>query len=273
MDSATRKEVLTSSTRGSRTNRDLAGLLSTTGLVTIGYTLISLFFSCLPLKLVDPEWQLRAAGSFAASGPSLLVGSLLICLARAFDGTSQHLAGRVKLLRRLCTWTAILYLLLIPMQVHAGVRLLQQKSGEEAQLQAQWMKFRSQIQGTNSEEELRTLLSSLPQPAQLPSKLDVPLAVLKEQILTNADSRFRALKYQTEAARSQRWQNFISEAANTCLKTLLVAIGFAAFAQVRPGDPTLLNQGLVLIGKGSRRKGSSNGQAKAGRLSGNRTSQ
>ncbi|WP_216901820.1 HpsJ family protein [Synechococcus sp. CCY 9618] len=262
MDSATKEQLLTPFDRDKRSQMDIAELLSTTGLVLVAYGLIVLLFACLPLRLVDPEWQLRASGAFSTSGPFLLIGLLLLCLARSSTGASKQLISRVKLLRSLSTWAAILYLLLVPVQLHAGVRLLRQKSGQEAQLQAQWNTFKTQLQATTSEQELRSLLATLPQPVRLPDKLDIPLPVLKEQLLTNVDSRFNALRYQSAEASSQRWQNFLGEATSNCLKTLLVAIGFAAFAQRRPGDPTLLNQGLAVIGGGGRRRSGSGSEAK-----------
>ncbi|WP_216907439.1 hypothetical protein [Synechococcus sp. CCY 0621] len=254
MDIATEQKIQTPIDSDKRNQRDIAELLSTTGLVMVGYGLTALLFACLPIRLLDPEWQLRASGAFSASGPFLLIGLLLVCLARSFNGSSQQLISRVKLLRSLSTWAAILYLLLVPIQLHAGVRLLQQKSGQEAQLQAQWSKFKAQLQATTSEQEVRSLLATLPQPVQLPAKLDIPLPVLKKQLFANVDSRFNALRYQTAEARSQRLQNFLGEASSNCLKTLLVALGFAAFAQGREGGPTLLQKAQGLFGNKSRRR-------------------
>jgi hypothetical protein len=109
-------------------------MLSTIGLVTIAYALAALLFASLPLKLLDPEWQLLVSAAFSASGPFLLIGTMLVCLARSFNGASKQLIGRVRLLRQLSTWAAIHSLLLVPLQLHAGIRLLGQKSAQKAQL-------------------------------------------------------------------------------------------------------------------------------------------
>lgn len=162
--------------------------------------------------------------------------------------------ANVKLLREVCTWVAILYLALIPIQLYAGVRVLQQKSGEEGRTQASWKKFRKQLEATGNEQELRALLGQLPQPINLPAKLDLPFPAFKKAIVTQADSRFNALIYQTNQARSQRLQGFIGEAANNSLKSLLFAAGFAAFAQGREGGPTLLKKAQGLFGNKSRRR-------------------
>ena len=240
-----------------RIKNDAVRASSVVGLVSIGLGLLVLVFGSFPVRLLDPVWQLQLSGALTAAGFSLLVGTLLICTASAFSAASTPIGGNVKLLRPICTWVAVLYLVLIPIQLYAGVRVLRQKSSEEDRTAASWKKFKRQLEATSNEQELRSLLGQLPQPINLPAKLDQPFTPFKRRIVAEADSRFNALAYQTGQARSQRLQAFICEAANNSLKSLLFATGFAAFAQGRPGDPSLLDQGLNLLGKRRRRRDSS----------------
>lgn len=255
MRSPANAELLTPSDKELRGKRDVAGLLSTIGLVTIGYALTILVFGALPIKLLDPSWQLKAAGGFTSAGPFLLIGTMLSYLAKSFNDADQALLDRSILLRKICTWMAIVYLVMVPIQLHAGVKLLQGQAAQEAKSLAQWNKFKTRLQATSSMDELRTLLGTLKQPITLPPKITVPLATLKQQIIADAESRFNAFSYQSGEANSKRWQNFIGEATSSCLQTLLMAIGFAAFAQGRPGGPTLLARALTMVGKGPRRRG------------------
>ncbi|MDM7954172.1 MAG: hypothetical protein QUV07_13290 [Cyanobium sp. CZS 25K] len=214
-------------------------------------------FSSLPVRLLDPAWQLQLAAAFTSAGFFLLIGTLLVCTADAFPVASETLNKQVKVLRKLCTWLAILYLVLIPVQLYAGVRVLQQKSSEDGRPLAQWQKLKRQIEATTNEQELRTLLGNLKQPITLPVKLDAPFATVRQAIVDQADSRFNALAYEVEQARSKRVQGFIGEATNNCLRSLLFAAGFAAFARPKPGALSLLEHVLELFGLYSPRRRSS----------------
>lgn len=238
-----------------RIRKEAAQAFSVVGLISIGLGLLALVFGSLPVRLLAPAWQLQLSGALTGAGFSLLIGTLLICTASAFPGASQPTHGNVKLLRKICTWVAILYLVLIPIQLYAGMRVLQQKSSEEGRTQAAWKKFKRQLEATNSEQELRDMLGKLSQPINLPPKLNQPFLSFKQTIVAQADSRFNALAFQTDRARAKRLQDFIEEAANNCIKSLLLAAGFAAFAQGREGDPTLLDKALGLFGNKSRRRG------------------
>lgn len=195
------------------------------------------------------------SSALSAAGFSLLIGTLLVCTAGALPVPASQDQANVKLLRGICTWVAILYLVMVPIQLYAGVRVLQQKASEEGRGQATWRKFKKQLEATANEQELRALLGRLPQPVELPAKLNQPFPEFKEAIVAQADSRFNALAFQTDEARSRRVQGFIGEAANNTLKTLLLATGFAAMAQAKPGAPTLLDKALGLFGNKPRRRG------------------
>lgn len=217
------------------------------GLINIGLGLLALVFGSLPVSLLDPAWQLWVSTAFTSAGFFLLLGTLLVCTADAFPAASEPLNRRVRLLRKLCTWMAILYLVLVPIQLYAGVRVLQQKSREDGLPLALWEKPKLQIKATANEQELRILLAKLPEPIILPATLDRPFVAFKNGIIEQSDSRFKALANQAEQDRSKRLQGFIVEAANNCLRSLLFAAGFAAFSQAKAGDPTLLEQVLVRI--------------------------
>jgi hypothetical protein len=238
-----------------RIRKEAARAFSVVGIVSIGLGLVVLVFSSLPVRLMDPVWQLQFSGALAAAGFSLLIGTLLVCTAGALPVSPPPIHANVKLLRGICTWVAILYLALIPIQLYAGVRVLQQKASEEGRGQASWRRFKKQLEATSNEQELRALLGQLPEPVNLPAKLDQPFPQFKEAIVAQADSRFNALAFQTDQARSRRLQGFIGEAANNTLKSLLFAGGFAAFGQGKEGGPTLLDKALGLFGNKSRRRG------------------
>ena len=129
-----------------RIRKEAARAFSVVGIVSIGLGLVVLVFSSLPVRLMDPVWQLQFSGALAAAGFSLLIGTLLVCTAGALPVSPPPIHANVKLLRGICTWVAILYLALIPIQLYAGVRVLQQKASEEGRGQASWRRFKKQLE-------------------------------------------------------------------------------------------------------------------------------
>ena len=241
-------ETISSSKSRILLKKEAAQAFSAIGFVSVGLGALALVFGSLPLRLLDPTWQLQFSVAITTAGFYLLIGTLLLCTADAFPVASEPLNKQVMWLRKLCTWVAILYLVLIPVQLYAGVRVLQQKASQDANTKATWLKLKRQLEATSNEQELRTLLAKLPQPINLPAKLDQPFLGYRNAIINQSDARFNALAYQAEQDRAKRLQSFISEATNNCLRSLLYAAGFAAFAQAKSGAPTLLEQALVRIG-------------------------
>ncbi len=255
MPRSSRDESLSAEDQARRVQKETAGFLFVGGLILVAGAFNTLILSSLPFALFRAEWQLQFSGTFLTTGSLALAGALLLCASRAFHPSDPRLASRVVLCRRCCSWVAIACLLLIPVQLQAGVRLMQQQAAREAQNQAQWQSFKARLQASRSEQELRAILGGLPQPVQLPARLDMPLATLKQRLIAEVESRFNAASFRTDGARSSRWQDFLLEAFRNCLQSLLLAIGFAALAQGQPGEATLLAKALGRVGLGSRTRG------------------
>jgi hypothetical protein len=202
------------------------------GIVLLASSANILIFSAFPLQIMRPEWQLRVASVLLTSGVSALIGVLLLVLAQQNSPKkSSPMLARVRFIRQLAGWAAIGYLILIPGQIAAGLRLLSNTANAEKQPRIEWGKFRSRIQATETEAQLRELLGSRPDIPPLPEKLDVPLNRLKEELITYTDSRFAARDTEIEKARSERLQNFLNEALRNTIQSLLLAWGFSAVAK------------------------------------------
>lgn len=191
-----------------------------------------LIFSSFPIQLLVPEWQLRMVGVLLGNGITALLGVLLVVISQSgLSSQASSLAGKARLIRQLAGLVAIGYLLLIPVQIAAGFRLLGRTTATEKERILQWGKFRRQIQLTESEAQLRELLSHLPEPPPLPEKFDLPFPKLKQELISTNDARFAALETQGEKARSERLQNFLVEALRNTIQSLLLAVGFAAVSK------------------------------------------
>jgi hypothetical protein len=156
-------------------NTSLAQTLFIGGVVLLGSFANSLIFAAFPLQPLQPDWQMRVAGSLLSYGGSALIGVLLVVLAQQGLRTgAKVMAARARLIRRLAGWAAIGYLILIPAQVSAGLRLLGERAQADKQPNILWGKMRARILVTETEAQLRELLGRLPDPPVLPEKLNAP---------------------------------------------------------------------------------------------------
>lgn len=207
----------------------LASSLFISGLVLLGTFANILVFSAFPLQALRPEWQLRMAGFLIANGITALLGVLFVSLSeQGLSASKSPFLGRALLIRRLAGWAAIGYIILIPLQITAGLRQLTTIAEAEKQPGIQWGKFRVRINATETEAELRALLNQIPEMPPFPDKIPGSLAALKTNLITDLDARFAARTTQLEKARSERLQNFLGEAIRNTIQCLLLAAGFSA---------------------------------------------
>jgi hypothetical protein len=90
-----------------------------------------LLAAMLPLEILDSRWQVRVISALLGSSSLPLIGVVLMLLANYLDDEFRPFGDKIRLLRRLAGFAAIGFLLLIPLQITAGSRLLNQQSGNE----------------------------------------------------------------------------------------------------------------------------------------------
>ncbi|MBM5822495.1 MAG: hypothetical protein FJ082_08590 [Cyanobacteria bacterium K_Offshore_surface_m2_011] len=218
-------------TASSRPGITLSRWLALVGWVLIGSSLAGLLFSSLPVKLINPAWQLRLISAILASSTFLLLGTLLVCGAWFLNEKNQQLQEQAGLLRRGAGWFAVLLLIIIPFQFFAGYRAnsaVQATENQSIQL------IKRVIRGAtaaNNEAELRSFLGTLPSPPPLPARFDAPFPEIKKRLITNFDSQLNAANFQAGELRRQRLERFIGEAVRNSVLAFLMAVGFTGIAE------------------------------------------
>jgi hypothetical protein len=91
--------------------------LAVGGLALMAVSLNSLLFALVPLQLTSSDWLLRVINALLASSLQLLVGILMLLVARVFNGRDLKLAKRVAGIETAARWWGILLLLSIPLQM------------------------------------------------------------------------------------------------------------------------------------------------------------
>jgi len=200
------------------------------GWVFIGTSLSGLLFGVLPVRLIDPAWQLRLISAILSSATFLLLGTLLVCCAFLLNERSQRLEQRAELVRRAAGWYAVLLLLLIPCQFYSGFRASAAVQNSENQSIELIKKIIRGVKASDNEAELRGFLASLPTPPEVPARLNAPFPEIRQRLLTNFDSQLNAANYQAGELRRQRLEQFIAEATRNAVQALLMAVAFSGIA-------------------------------------------
>lgn len=201
------------------------------GVVLLGSFLTGLI-NAAPPRFTDPAWQLSLISLLLGSGVTALIGALLICLARIFDQSDRQLQNRARLVRRLATWVALGWLLLIPLQLFLGVRLINSQGKSELEQIQALERYAKSVRDANSEFELRQAMAQMPNQPPLPA-LTVPFPVAKANLLAQFQKTINTAKNNQEQGSSNRLQIWMKEAFRNCLQSLLLTVGFLAIGKHR----------------------------------------
>jgi hypothetical protein len=142
---------------------------------------------------------------------------------------------------------AIGYLLLIPLQTTAGVRLLRQREQQQSELLSRAQQSVAAMQRATSEAELRQAYEQIPgDKPNLGPRFTQPLEVVRDRLVDLLQPRIKQLESEFARQRSSRWQRFFGLLARNTLGQLSMFIGFAALGRRSPAHSTLLRS-LTLI--------------------------
>jgi hypothetical protein len=201
------------------------------GVVLLGSFLTGLI-NAAPPRLADPTWQLNVIGLLLGSGGMALIGSLLLCLARVFNQSDRQIQNRALLVRKLATWVALGWLLLIPLQLFLGVRLINSQGSSELEQIRGIERVAKAVRDANSEFELQQAMAQVPNQPPLPP-LTVPLPVAKANLLAQFQKTINTAKNNQDLGSANRLQIWLKEAFRNSIQSLLLALGFLALGKHR----------------------------------------
>jgi len=200
--------------------------LSFGGLALMASSLNSLIFLILPLRLTSPDWLLSFTSALLASSPQLLVGTLVLLIARLLNSRDLKLARRVHWIEQAARWWGILLLLTIPLQIYAGVTIIDQQEADQTKSITQMRRIIEGFKATNAESEMRSYVASLPNPPSLPPQFDSPFPVIKDRVLSNLNGKLNMALSERARVNPQKWQSFIADATRNGIQAALLGIAF-----------------------------------------------
>jgi hypothetical protein len=193
------------------------------------------------------SWQLEFSASLVDAAPIALLGLILAHLAAYIDPSSPILRQRKQRFSRMAMAAVFGFLLLIPLNVYAvwtGIGNLQAtRTKVEADAGRRIDKFREIVSSAASPEDLQQRLESIGVPGLKPSDLRLPLPRLKQLLLANLDQAQGKLEAKKNGAdsflREGLW-SLIQSVLKLVVASLVLALAFAAGAQGRNSDISLL---------------------------------
>jgi len=246
---------------------ELAGILQGIALGLFMVFVISELKLLLPPALLQPAWQLRAAEGLRVTAPLPLVASVLLLLAERVDAEDEVLELRVLMLRRLAVGATIGFLLLIPLQISAGLRQISQTAASEARQLEEVRQVAKAIGEANSPDAMNRAIALLPGlPPDFQGRYARPLAQVRLELLSQIRPQIADLESRLNHLRRERLLSSAGLFLLDGLMSLAYAIAFAALARMGRGEPSLLGHCLWklrslggwirLVGRGRRGEGS-----------------
>ena len=204
--------------------------------------------SLFPLQLLDPAWQGRVSRTLLDSASLPLLALALLQIGRWLDPADPLLKRRQRSFSRLAGAAALGFLLLVPLQISASLRLQQasgaDQAGRIAQAERQLASFRQAVQQASSSEALASSLEQLGGPRPAPADLALPLPLLKAQTNAALDQVQLAIRRQRDALPASNPLRQIPELIRPCVAALILAFAFASLARGRNNEEeeSLLDQ-------------------------------
>jgi hypothetical protein len=226
-------------------DRDLAGILQGIAAGLLLVYLISELKQLLPPALLQPAWQLRAAEALRGTAALPLVAGVLLLLAQRFDAISEGLQRRVLLLRRLAIAASIGFLLLIPLQITAGLRQINLTTAAEARQLNAVQQVAEAIRQADTPEAMNRAIARLPGlPSDFKGQYARPLNQVRAGLLAQIQPQLRKLEGRLRDLRRYRLLSAAGLLTLDALMSLAYAIAFAALASSGDGKPSLLQRCL-----------------------------
>jgi len=235
-DSSRERHPLVASARG----------ISLAGFVLCAVYLSILAGSLLPLKVLDPLWQLRLGSSMINAAPFPLLGLALVHLAGSLDPLDPLLTSRRRSAAQLAVLAAVGFVLLVPLMSFGAIQQQHiQSTSQAAQIagaDARIKALRGAVAASNSTVELNDRLVALRGPELSSLDKTKPLGTIKTQISLLLDQFAAQFARQSQLTpRPSPWQ-LLPDLLRNSFASLALAVGFAGLARRRQVSYSLLEE-------------------------------
>lgn len=185
--------------------REACRILRLTSLALFASFTLLLLPQLLTPALLDPDWQLGLINTLLGVAILPLVGICLRLVAAHLDHRDRLYSRGLEGLRRLALLSGAGYLLLLPVQMSAILRLGNRSRQAAREPITNLRRVREQISASRTQGELEAALRNLPGSPRLPAGLSRPLPQIQKQAIDTIDRNLDGLvkqeKRRTQAMR------------------------------------------------------------------------
>ena len=213
------------------------------GLATASLALLALFLlqglsPLLAPRLLLPSWQLRVASTLISAAPLALTGLALHKLATDLRPSDRRSRARHKRFASLALVAALGFLLLIPLQISAGLRqtstIQDFQSSRILNAEKRLAAMRQVVASAASNQEMIAGLQKLDGPVLGPADIAQPLPLLRAQVNAVLDQAALQIRREREDNPPLRRAAVLPELIRNSISSLVLCLGFAALSR-RPG--------------------------------------
>ncbi len=219
------------------------GLLALVFVLSFALQLAALLF---PIQLLDPAWQWRLATTLINGAFLPLLALALLQIAVVLAPADPFLRRRQRLFRQLAVAAALGFLLLLPLQLSAGLRqssaLGSAQQQRIASAERRLIALRQATTKAASASELNTNLQRLKGPVLGPADLAQPLPVLKAQVNAVFEQAQAQINRDRTALPPNATTTALPDLVRNSAACLLLAVAFAGFARRPDSKLTLLEE-------------------------------
>lgn len=191
----------------------------------------------LPLQRLDSRWLETLIAALLSNGPLPLIGLALCHLAMALQPANRRLRHRVGRLRQLAVVAALGFLLLIPLQVSATWRGVQDSSTRASLQQQQGQQaisaLRQAISAATSHQDLQARLEALQLPVAGQADLRVPFPQRQQKLLDGLQQSERRLTASTASRQPLPLGALLQSSLRIAPTALALAWAFRALGRWR----------------------------------------
>lgn len=231
---------------------DLRRILTAASIALIGIFVVTVVAQALPLQLLRPEWIQRTCASIIGGVSFPLIAMVFLLL--SVEGTNDlNRAGppapepRLITNLRILSWVVALgFVLMIPLQTWAGVKVLQAQIGAERQQLLPYQRALALIRLAETPDAVMFAISTLPGvPPDLAGAPRDPLPQVKQKLISQIEPQIKARQSQLNALNAERWQQAILTWVKQAFNAVFCAFAFGAIGRLGPTRESLVSGFLM----------------------------
>jgi len=220
--------------------RYLADPLQWIGIGLLGIYGATVLAAALPIKLLDSGWINRICGSIRGGVSFPLEAMALILISSYFKGRETPMATR---LRRLCSWVALGFVLMIPLQSWAGLKLIDLAiQNQQARIQPAENALKLLYMATNGEQLLAALRAIPGAPPNISGRFEEPVAKVRDRLISEIEPQVLKQNVQLNQVIDDIRRDSLISLFKDGIVSLFSALAFAAIGRPDPYQPTLIQK-------------------------------